>query len=225
VLTRFLLKFSLVKFDIIILGRDEKMKKSNKVLVFTLAMWGIVFLLLCFIGVILLPQLINNQTAAFEPIATLSSESLSETRVASRFQTEMAGGSFYTSTPRPTSKPIQPPTADLRSISQKYMDDCLQSTGLKYIIYGRGYRSSDKDKTRVSLTYQNDTGGTEQSNSYTPVCISQFNFQNGDFVYISAQLNDEYGVSVQCLILDNDRIVAQSKSSGKFTIASCSGEK
>jgi hypothetical protein len=198
------------------------MKKSNKVLVFTLAMWGIVFLLLCFIGVILLPQLANNQTSAFLPTATLSNESLSQTRVASRFQTEMAGGTF---TPQPTSRPIEPPTADLRSVRQKYMDDCLQSTGLKYIIYGRGYRSSDKEKTSVSLTYQNDTSGTEQRDSYTPFCISQFGFQNGEFVYISAQLNDEYGLSVQCLILDNDRIVAQSKSSGKFTIASCSGEK
>ncbi len=74
----------------------------------------------------------------------------------------------------------------------------------------------------VSLTYQNDSGGTSQtSNSYLPWTYT-FLAQKGDFVYISAQNNGEYGSVTVRIYLDSTQ-VKTSTSSGAYVIATASG--
>ncbi len=75
--------------------------------------------------------------------------------------------------------------------------------------------------SRASLTYENETGGTEQHTVSIP--WSEVMFVNeGDFAYISAQNKGERG-SVECQILLNGKVWKQAKSSGAYVIASCSG--
>lgn len=130
--------------------------------------------------------------------------------------------SFNYSTKTPTSHyfrtmepyiPEATSTPDLRSDFEK----CFQSSGVRYIIAG-------SSQTSVSLTFQNDTNGTEQGEYSVPFCMPYENFYINDFLYISAQISSEYG-SITCAIYDGDRKIAESKASGFASIASCSGMK
>jgi hypothetical protein len=85
------------------------------------------------------------------------------------------------------------------------------------------YRISGTAKT-VDITFNNDTGGTEQySDIKLPYEISYEDFQD-DFLYISAQNNGESG-SVIVIIEVNGETFKTSKSEGAFVIASASGSK
>ncbi len=75
--------------------------------------------------------------------------------------------------------------------------------------------------TNADFTYENSSGGTEQATYWLPKTID-FLGQYGDFVYISAQNNDDSG-SIQCRILINGVEYKKARSSGAYVIASCSG--
>lgn len=91
----------------------------------------------------------------------------------------------------------------------------VQSSG-----YEITYRIEGTAKS-VSLTYQNEQGGTEQQNALVP-WKKTYTMQPGDFAYVSAQNNGESG-TVICVIELNGKEVKRSTSSGAYTIASCSG--
>lgn len=73
----------------------------------------------------------------------------------------------------------------------------------------------------ASLTWENDTNGTDQGDYKVPFFKSFKGFRRGDFVYISAQNMRETG-NVTCKITYNGIIIAEAKASGKFAIATCS---
>lgn len=75
--------------------------------------------------------------------------------------------------------------------------------------------------TRASVTYENDQGGTEQADIPVP-WTKTFTFQSGDFVYISAQNDKDYG-TITCEITVKGNVFKTAKSSGAYTIATCSG--
>lgn len=73
----------------------------------------------------------------------------------------------------------------------------------------------------ASLTYQNDQGGTAQSEHAIPHRIT-YKMQRGDFAYLSVQNNAQHG-SVICRIYLNGELWRESVSEGAYVIASCSG--
>lgn len=74
----------------------------------------------------------------------------------------------------------------------------------------------------ASITYQNATGSTEQDDAVTVPWFSTFSASPGDFLYISAQNNNESG-TVTCQIAVNGTVIKTAHSSGAYTIATCSG--
>jgi hypothetical protein len=75
--------------------------------------------------------------------------------------------------------------------------------------------------SRASLTYNNEQGGTEQTEIAIP-WEKQFTVKRGEFLYISAQNEGETG-SVTCEIWVDGNKWRESTSSGAYKIASCSG--
>lgn len=73
----------------------------------------------------------------------------------------------------------------------------------------------------VSLTYNNNQGGTEQETVTVP-WTRNITAKDGDFLYISAQNQDESGDVVVRIIVDGQEI-KHSNSSGRYSIASASG--
>lgn len=73
---------------------------------------------------------------------------------------------------------------------------------------------------KAALTYQNQDGGTEQTTVVTPWGKS-FTANAGDFLYISAQNERDYG-GVKCEVLVDGKLVKTAESSGAYVIASCS---
>lgn len=127
------------------------------------------------------------------------------------YQTATAEAKMWAeATPRATLTP------DIRSDSEKRYASCTQYSGVHYILRG--------DAKSVSVTWQNDQGGTSQGDYLLPFCIPFPNFVVGDFLYISAQI-DAKGGRVECLIYDGERKIAQAQASGQFNIATCNGEK
>lgn len=74
----------------------------------------------------------------------------------------------------------------------------------------------------VGVTLENDRGGTQQFDVNIPYEIVLTDFQQRDFVYVSAQNNGDSG-SVKCQIIVNDQVQYEATSVGAYTIASCSG--
>lgn len=73
----------------------------------------------------------------------------------------------------------------------------------------------------VSVTLENDQGGTEQGEYALPF-KETFTMERGDFAYISAQNQGESG-SVTCRILIDGEEWRESTSEGAYVIASCDG--
>lgn len=76
--------------------------------------------------------------------------------------------------------------------------------------------------TRVSLTYENDTGNTEQHDVNLPWEKTLY-LPSGQFVYVSAQLDQASGFEVTCRIIAGNRVIETATSSGQYSIATCSG--
>lgn len=85
---------------------------------------------------------------------------------------------------------------------------------VKYEITGNPKKES------ASLTYENETGNTEQKDVTMP-WTEEFTASKGDFLYLSAQL-DGNG-SITCKIYLNGIVWQEATSQGEFVIASCSG--
>jgi hypothetical protein len=75
--------------------------------------------------------------------------------------------------------------------------------------------------SRASLTYENEQGGTEQTEIRIPWQESM-TVKRGAFLYLSAQNEGESG-SVTCEIWVDNVKWKESTSSGAYVIASCSG--
>ena len=115
-------------------------------------------------------------------------------------------------TPSATNKPTKTP--DKRTDFEK----CEQSgEGVRYVISGTGVSA-------VSLTWENDTNGTEQGDYLIPFCKIYRKFNPGDFLYISAQIIEGEG-KISCLIYDGTQVIAKGNASGFAAIASCDGSK
>lgn len=76
--------------------------------------------------------------------------------------------------------------------------------------------------TGVSLTYENDTGNTEQHDVALPWQKTLY-LQSGQFVYVSAQLEQASGFEITCRIIAGNRVIETATSSGQYSIATCSG--
>ena len=84
---------------------------------------------------------------------------------------------------------------------------------------------------QASVTMQTPTGTKQQSDIDVPLRSKgtgapylEFEFQSGDFVYISAQNSNGYG-TVSCRIeTDDGRLISENESSGAYAIVTCSGQ-
>jgi hypothetical protein len=76
--------------------------------------------------------------------------------------------------------------------------------------------------TRVAITIENDTGGTEQHEVSLPYRRVFSGFDAGDFVYISAQNQNSYG-ALDCQIIVGGITRYRASSSGEYSICSVSG--
>jgi len=119
---------------------------------------------------------------------------------------------FLTQTAAPTRTPMPTLSPDLRSP----FDKCVQSgSGVRYVISGN-------DVSAVSLTWENDMGGTDQGDYKVPFCKPYSGFRPGDFLYISAQIISGDG-KIKCQIYDGTTLISEANASGFPSIATCSG--
>lgn len=84
---------------------------------------------------------------------------------------------------------------------------------VKYLVLG--------STNHASLTYENETGNTEQRTVKVPWEMS-FTASRGQFLYVSAQ-NENKGGTIKCQIIVNGQITEQAESRGAYVIAGCSG--
>lgn len=100
-------------------------------------------------------------------------------------------------------------------------EECLQLEDVvKYVITGHTVEA-------VSVTWQNDTGGTEQGDYLLPFCVPYDGFQSGDFLYVSAQIIEptEGAGKIQVQIYDGSSVISESGASGFASIATCEETK
>lgn len=94
------------------------------------------------------------------------------------------------------------------------------------IVFGLSYHPTYRVTYKVSgsgpasLTYE-DEGGTAQEKVVLP-WAKTITKKGGDFLYISAQNEDEHGGTIEATIEADDHPLKTSSSSGRFTIASTS---
>jgi hypothetical protein len=91
------------------------------------------------------------------------------------------------------------------------------------------YEVEGDGASSASLTLQTPTG-TSQQTADLPVKNKSggeglifSGFSRGDFLYVSAQNQDEYG-SVTCRIKVGDTVVSENTSSGAYQIATCQAQ-
>jgi len=116
----------------------------------------------------------------------------------------------------PGEKCLEPDLDALAAKLERDFEECVNSdSGVRYVISGSGVN-------RVSLTWENDNGGTSQMESSLPICKRFTGFEQGSFVYVSAQISEGQG-SIQCRIYDGSRLIAEGEAHGFASIATCSG--
>jgi hypothetical protein len=76
--------------------------------------------------------------------------------------------------------------------------------------------------TSVDVTYQSLNGSEQANGAPTPWQSSVYQMQKGDFVYVSAQNDDDSG-SVTCEIQVDGHIAVTHTSTGAYAVATCSG--
>jgi hypothetical protein len=81
----------------------------------------------------------------------------------------------------------------------------------------------------ADITMQTPTGTSQQAGVKIPLTTKAgtvgitYTFQAGDFVYISAQNNDDSG-SVTCkIVTESGKVISSNTASGAYAIASCKG--
>mgnify|MGYP003384192917 CR=1 FL=1 len=72
------------------------------------------------------------------------------------------------------------------------------------------------------ITYQNSSGNTEQTTISSGSWSTSFTGNQGDFVYISAQADNE-NTLITVKIYYQGNIIEQTSSSGDYVIATASG--
>ncbi|PHS51626.1 MAG: hypothetical protein COB01_09650 [Lutibacter sp.] len=72
------------------------------------------------------------------------------------------------------------------------------------------------------ITYQNSSGNTEQATITSDSWSISFEGNQGDFVYISAQADNE-NANISAKIYYQGEIIEQATSSGSYVIATASG--
>lgn len=72
------------------------------------------------------------------------------------------------------------------------------------------------------ITYENSSGNTEQKTISSGSWTTSFTGQQGDFVYISAQADNE-NATVAAKIYYQGEVIEQASSSGDYVIATASG--
>lgn len=85
--------------------------------------------------------------------------------------------------------------------------------------------------TAVDITMRTPGGGTSQQQGITlPLTRKSdategltFQFHSGEFVYLSAQISEESGGDVVCVILEGSTIISTSTASGFPSIVTCEG--
>ena len=87
--------------------------------------------------------------------------------------------------------------------------------------YYATYKVNGRDGHQASLTYSNAQGGTEQRTVTLP-WIKSFEVNDGEFLYISAQNQEDYGWIDVDILLDGARW-KDAYSSGAYVIATSSG--
>lgn len=86
------------------------------------------------------------------------------------------------------------------------------------------YEITGSSVTAVSLTWQNDSGGTEQGDYQLPF-KKGYRMKPGDFTYISAQIirPTTNAGTIECRIFIDGKETYYAKAQGFPSIASCSG--
>jgi len=116
----------------------------------------------------------------------------------------------------------------------------LVGLGLCYWVFSSGSKSAyvvptSKPTTHIvvyevdgsaygmDVTLQNDTGGTDQKGALgLPYKKTWYNFKSGDFVYISAQNDSQFG-DLRCTITIDGVALYKAEARGAYSIATCSG--
>jgi len=97
----------------------------------------------------------------------------------------------------------------------EYMDDYFKTYTVTYKIDGPPGHT-------VDVTMENQDGGTSQyTDEPLPFTYKLYGMREGDFVYISGQVNDNACIIAE-IYLDDVR-VKHSQSCGEYVIATCSG--
>ena len=81
---------------------------------------------------------------------------------------------------------------------------------------------SNTAKSHVKLTYANETGATVQEDAITP-WKKTFKAGSGQFLYVSAQLNDDKSLHATCQVMAAGKVLQNAESKGRYVIASCKG--
>lgn len=74
----------------------------------------------------------------------------------------------------------------------------------------------------ASLTYRNESGGTEQRTVDLPWELS-YMAESGHFTYVAAQVRDNGSRNIVCKITHDGVTKEEAESDGEFVIAECSG--
>lgn len=82
---------------------------------------------------------------------------------------------------------------------------------------------SNTARSHVKLTYANETGATAQEDAVTP-WKKTFQAGPGQFLYVSAQLDDDASRHVTCSIMAGGKVLESAESKGRYVIATCKGE-
>lgn len=86
-------------------------------------------------------------------------------------------------------------------------------TDVTYLVEG--------SSNEFNITYSNSDGGTEQIQSVKSGWTYRKNFKPGSHLYISAQNQKDNG-DVRVTIWINEKLIKESKSSGRYVIATAS---
>ncbi len=98
---------------------------------------------------------------------------------------------------------------------------CEKDEATGPVIYSVKYEATGTTAS-VNITIENEQGGTSQYADINPTWDYSFTRSAGEFVYISAQNQTEYGSVTVTIYVDGD-VWKTSSSNGAYVIASASG--
>jgi hypothetical protein len=111
---------------------------------------------------------------------------------------------------------------DDSSLSADDLADLAEALSFEVGYYVEGSADS------ASITIETPTGTSQQQDIPLPIYNKtgdlglHMTFQRGDFVYVSAQNDSEYG-KVTCRIEVDGEVISENSASGAYAIATCKG--